>query len=336
MSANTNNLSSTPQTIYIRHVVHPESGNAFRAVAASTKSLKASQKDFGVQCTQCQTKLEKPLKCAKCKGVWYCSKECQKKNWSTHKPACHEVERSSGVFKFIQMFGVNPLLMGLLKVGIIFDCGLFDNPRIGFDVPFMARVDIAMEPSDVLDFIRLYFNDKAVGDKLQGMLQVNGVTPWHPSTQSPLTPKRLQLWREARAKYNADGLTKDPVGLVEFISCSCAEDLGNSVTAELHIPAGILDIARQREPFIFVSAITDTKFSKPMNTVTCLEYINVHIRMDKQNQLRLRAEMTEQDKEAIRAAGRNENTFPACILKKKMEREHIYAGIMEMTRETVK
>ncbi|KAG2051538.1 hypothetical protein BDR06DRAFT_581853 [Suillus hirtellus] len=336
MSANTNNLSSTPQTIYVKHAIHPESGDSFRAVAASTKSLKASQKDFGVQCTQCQTKLEKPLKCAKCKGVWYCSKECQKKNWSTHKPACHEVERSSGVFKFIQMFGVNPVLMGLLKVAIIFDCGLFENPRIGFDVPFMARVDIAIEPSDVLDFVRLYFNDKAVGDKLQGMLQVNTIIPWHPSTQSPLTPKRLQLWREARAKYNAEGLAKDPVGLVEFIGCSCAEDSKNSLTAELHIPAVVLDMARQREPFTFVSAVTGMQFDKPMSTVTCLEYINVHIRADKQNQLRLRAEMTEQDKEAIRAAGRNEHTFPARTLKQKMEREHLYAGIMEMIRETAK
>lgn len=61
----------------------------------------------------------------------------------------------------------------------------------------------------------------------------------------------------------------------------------------------------------------------------------MHIRADKQNQLRLRAEMTEQDKEAIRAAGRNEDTLPARILKEKMKREHLYAGVMEMTREIV-
>jgi len=335
MSANTNNLSSTPQTVYIEHAIHPERDDYFRALAASTKFLKASQKNSSVQCTQCQTKLDKPLKCAKCKSVWYCSKECQKKNWSTHKPACHEVERSSGVLKFIQMFSVNPLLMGFLKVGIVFDCGLFENPRIGFDVPFMARVDIAMEPSDVLDFAGLYFNDEVVGEKLQGMLQVNAITPWNPGTQGPLTPKRLQIWREARAKYNAQGFAKDPVGLVEFISCSCAEDSGNSVTAELHIPAGVLNIARKREPFTGVSAVTGAQFNKPMSTVTCLEYVNLHIRADKQNQLRLRAEMTEQDKEAIRAAGRNEDTLPARILKEKMKREHLYAGVMEMTREIV-
>ncbi|KAG2039306.1 hypothetical protein BDR03DRAFT_1090739 [Suillus americanus] len=336
MSADTNNPSSAPEVVYIEHVTHPERGNHFRATAASSKFLKANQKNFSVQCTQCQKTLEKPLKCSKCKSVWYCSKECQKKNWSTHKPTCHEVERSSGVFKFIRMFSVNPLLMTFLKIGIIFDCGLFDNPRIGFDVPFMARVDIAVEPSDILDFIGLYLNDEAVGEKLQGMLQVNAITPWYASIQGPLTPKRLQKWREARAKCNAEGFAKDPVGLVEFIGCSCAEDSGNSVTAELHIPAAVLDIARKREPFTGASVVTGTEFTKPMSTVTCLEYINLHIRADKQNQLHLRAVMTEQDKEAIRAAGRDEETLPARILKEKIEREHLYANVAQLPRKMVR
>ncbi|KAG1767628.1 hypothetical protein EDD22DRAFT_874672 [Suillus occidentalis] len=333
MDADTNNPgSSAPKAVYIEHVIHPERDNHFRATAASSKFLKTQKNILRLECTQCRTKLEKLLKCAKCKSVWYCSKECQKKHWSTHKPTCHEVERSSGALKFIQMFGANPLLMTYLKIGIIFDCGLFDNPRIGFDVPFMARVDVAVEPSDILDFVGLYLNDEAVGEKLQGMLQVNAITPWRPSMQGPLTPKRLQIWREARAKYNAEGFTKDPVGLVEFIGCSCAEDSGNSVTAELHIPAVVLDIARKREPFIGVSAVTGAQINKPMSAVACLEYINLHIRADKQNQLYLRAEMTGQDKEAIRAAGRNEETLPARILKEKMEREHLYANVAQLTR----
>ncbi|KAG1726005.1 uncharacterized protein EDB91DRAFT_78128 [Suillus paluster] len=331
MSTDTNNSPATPQVVHVHHVFHPERDNHFRATAASSEFLRANQKNFGVQCTQCGMKLEKPLKCAKCKGVWYCSKECQKKNWSTHKPTCHEVERSSGAFKFIRMLRINPLLMSYLKIGIIFDCGLLDNPRIGFDMPFMARVDIAVEPSDILDFVGLYLNDKAVGEKLQGMLQVNAITSWHPSTQTPLTPKRLQTWREARARCNAEGFAKDPVGLIEFIGCSHVKDSGNSVTTELHIPTIFLDTARKREPFVSVSAVTGIPFKKPMSAVACLEFINSHIRADKQNQLHLRAEMTEQDKEAIRAAGRNEDTLPARILKQKMQSEHLYANIVQLT-----
>lgn len=40
--------------------------------------------------------------------------------------------------------------------------------------------------------------------------------------------------------------------------------------------------------------------------------------------------MTEQDKEVIRAAGRNEDTFSAWILKEKMQTEQLYAGIMQL------
>jgi len=59
-------------------------------------------------------------------------------------------------------------------------------------------------------------------------------------------------------------------------------------------------------------------------------YINVHIREDTQNQLRLRTEMTEKDKEIIRAAGRNEDTLPVRILKEKMQRECMYANIVHL------
>ncbi|KAG1879862.1 hypothetical protein F4604DRAFT_1752103 [Suillus subluteus] len=224
------------------------------------------------------------------------------------------------------MFISNPLLMGYLKISIIIDCGLLDNLAIGFDVPFIARVDIGIEPSNILDFIGLYLDDKSIGEKFQGMVQINAVTPWYPSLMRPLTPQRLHLWRKARAKYNAEGFTKDPVGLVDFVD--------GSLTVGLHIPTIALDMARKREPFVRVSAITGVQFKQPMSAVACLEYINVHIRGDMQNQLRLRTAMTEADKEIIRAAGRNEGTFPARILKGKMRREHLYANIPGLHKGT--
>jgi hypothetical protein len=57
------------------------------------------------------------------------------------------------------MFVLNPILIGLLEIGVSIDCGLIDNARIGFDVPFGVRVDIAIEPSDIQDFVKLYFDD---------------------------------------------------------------------------------------------------------------------------------------------------------------------------------
>lgn len=226
------------------------------------------------------------------------------------------------------MFSANPLLMEFLGIEIASHYDLFDDPQIGFDVPFVAHVDIAMEPSNIFHFIGLYFNHMAVGEHLPGMLQVNAVTPWHSSLRDRLTPEQLHMWREARARYNARGFAKDPVGLVEFISYNCTEGLGNSMTTELLIPAVVLDDARNRKPlFIHIIAVAGTLFCAPSN-MTCLEYLNLYIRADVQNQLYLRAKMTKQDREVICAAGRNEDALPVRILRKKMEREHLYANIL--------
>lgn len=226
------------------------------------------------------------------------------------------------------MFVLNPILIGFIELGVSIDCGLIDNARIGFDVPFGVRVDIAIEPSNIQDLIKLYFNDKSVGEKLQGMVQVNAMTPWE------LTPQRLDIWREARARHDARGFAKDPVGLVDFIDVNCTKDSGNAATIDLHIPLDVVALAKAREPehVLGVSAVTGAEIRKPMNTMTCLELINMHIRADKDNQLHLRAEMTDQDKEVIRAAGRNEDTYLARIVNEKMRREHIYGNIVQLIR----
>ncbi|KAG1727510.1 hypothetical protein EDB19DRAFT_195868 [Suillus lakei] len=301
---------------------------AFRAVAPSSKYLKARSKEMTLCCSQCKMRMEKPRKCSKCKSVWYCSEKCQKKDWPTHKPTCHEVERSPE--KFIRMFTVNPLLMGYLEVAIALDCGLLDNPRVGIDEPFIARVDMAIEPSNMRDFIGLYSNVKgAVGKKVQGMLQVNFISPWNPSMKGVETPApaRFHQWRKARARIDAEGFAKSPVGIIDFVDANCAE-FGNTISVDVHIPTTVLDMARKREPFERIFAITFAKSQQPMSAMACLEYINVHIRSDTQNQLRLRTEMTEQEKEVVRAAGRNEDTLTACILNQKMNRELMYADIV--------
>ncbi|KIK48627.1 hypothetical protein CY34DRAFT_798148 [Suillus luteus UH-Slu-Lm8-n1] len=327
----TNNSSAIPKAII--HVIDPERENTFRALAATSGYLKAQNRfKILLKCSQCETEMEKPRKCSKCRSVLYCSPECQKKNWPTHKRVCNEVEHSSGVLKLVRMFSVNPLLMMYLKVAIVLDCDLLNNPRIGFEVPFVARVDIAFEPSDIFDFVGLYFDDKVVREKLQGMLQVNAMTPWYMGMDGapPLTPQRLNQWREARAKHNAEGYTKDPVGLLEFSSAGLSKDdrcITYAVSVGCHISPVILEMAMEREPFVRVCPLAGTRFKQPMSAETCLEYINIHIRADTQNQLRLRTEMTEHDREIIRAAGRDGNDEPARVLREKMSREIMYNNI---------
>ncbi|KAG1719280.1 hypothetical protein EDB19DRAFT_1786098 [Suillus lakei] len=342
------NTPTAREIVHI-HVTHPDRDNLFRAAATPSDLIKRNVKTFGVQCTQCQKTLDKLLKCSKCKGVWYCSKECQKKHWPAHKPACHDVERSSGALKFVWTFYANITLMTYLKVAVIYECGLLDNPRLGFDVPFMARIDIAIEPTEILDFAGLYLDGRTGEEKLKGMVQVNTVSAYDPNTHPPLTPMRLRLWREARAQSNAAGFGKDPVGLIEFLNYT-----ENSTTVAFHISSSIVNTARRRQPFLCTSAVTSNQIEKPMDfcdmyrvgaltphivdfnkcglTIALYRYINLHIRADEQNQLLLRTVMTEQDKEVIRAAGRNEDSLPVSILNFKMQRELLYANIMNLRR----
>lgn len=57
-------------------------------------------------------------------------------------------------------------------------------------------------------------------------------------------------------------------------------------------------------------------------------FMNLHIRADKQNQLKLRAEMTDTDKAIVRCARDKSVTREAVIvLRQKMARESIYAGM---------
>jgi hypothetical protein len=47
------------------HAIYPEQDKLFRDIAVPSKSLEANKKYLGVRCTQCQTEMEKLLKCSK-------------------------------------------------------------------------------------------------------------------------------------------------------------------------------------------------------------------------------------------------------------------------------
>ncbi|OAX31310.1 hypothetical protein K503DRAFT_777696 [Rhizopogon vinicolor AM-OR11-026] len=215
------------------------------------------------------------MKCSECKSVWYCSKECQKKYWPTHKPKCqNELKCTSGILvKLVAAFYANQELMAGLQLAVILACDLLNNPRLGIDIPFLERVDIALEPSELGHFVAPFLDGETIPKKLQGMVQLNTITPWDMTTDSPLTLSRLRTWHEARAKANARGFTKNRVGLVEFINSG--ENAGSLIfTGEMLMPNECLQVARKRKPFEFVSVLTGFRFKKHMVASTCLECVH--------------------------------------------------------------
>lgn len=255
-------------------------------------------------------------KCSKCKSVWYCSKECQKEHWKHHKAYCHDVER--GITRLINAFLANPVLKGYLQACLALDFDLVKKPAP--DTPFMARVDVALEPSDITVFLRLYAGmyGNTEPEEIEGMLQINAVTP-SPRNITP-HPHRLNLWRETRKELCGEGQASTPVVIVEFISNGAP----GAYSSVVPIPPVVLKMVKENKAFEYHSALTGQS-SIPMSATACLEFINTFIRADAKNQQLLRMNMREEDRETIRAAGRGvEHTTPIAILKEKMARERVY------------
>lgn len=43
------------------------------------------------RCEKCGKQSEKPSRCSQCQVMYYCDKDCQKKNWQEHKSICKEI-----------------------------------------------------------------------------------------------------------------------------------------------------------------------------------------------------------------------------------------------------
>jgi hypothetical protein len=134
----------------------------------------------------------------------------------------------------------------------------------------MARVDVAIEPSDILDFAEIFLGDSPVEKKIEGMLQVNGFTPATPSQMESLTPKRREIWRQERERVASERFHNDPVALVEIAYANGP----NTITIPLHIQLPVKQMVKQAisEGFTMTSAITGETTKLPYTVETCMQY----------------------------------------------------------------
>ena len=94
--------------LYIDHVF---SGVNFKKELPNEGLIKASKcktcevEDGSIR-TDPETGEEKKVKlerCAKCRMVWYCGKDCQQQNWAYHKPNCTKSTVGVGLPVFIKV-----------------------------------------------------------------------------------------------------------------------------------------------------------------------------------------------------------------------------------------
>ncbi|KAH7885652.1 hypothetical protein F5I97DRAFT_1422712 [Phlebopus sp. FC_14] len=318
-----------PRTLRVIHAVHPDTQDIFRKFAVPKETLKTNKGTIEKVCTNCGTILKKLSVCQRvcateCKSVWYCTKECQKKDWLRHKETCTPVERSSGITKFPQTIIANTLLLNTLALCAAIDLDLVnDKRRLGFDVPFVGQINVGMEPSGSTDLHKLLFTKELANSKTEGMVQFNRFMSYIPGQfgYSPLEPRQMAVWNQIRAQSPKDAR----VGMLEFVY---NVNLKQSTMVNFCVHPEHLLAAKRAEPFTHFSGITGAKVVHPMSVVTCLEFMNTHVRADKQNQLQLRTDMTESDMDIIRGVmDRANNSEAVCLLREKINREGFYGNL---------
>ncbi|KAJ7504839.1 hypothetical protein B0H11DRAFT_1979569 [Mycena galericulata] len=312
--------------IQIQALIHPDNEANFQAIAASKANIRTTRDAIHTACTNCfKNDGEEPdlkmSRCGGCKEVWYCSKECQKKHWRTHKAFCTRGE-GSGILRLVKNFYSNKVLNTHIQACLIMHFDLLRHPQLG--TPFMARVDLGIEPADMPDFFDIFIGKPPRTEKLKGMVQVNAFTPLPPAALAALTPMRKEIWRKARESADISGFGGDSIGLIELGNGESVQ----TITVPVHIQAEAMDLVRRSPPWEMKSAITGAVTEAPFNIETCMEFINTHIRADKQDQLLLRTTMRPSDIQTIRDAGADATTYSASILRAKMVREHIFKPLM--------
>jgi hypothetical protein len=73
--------------------IHENAGAGTRLPA--NELIQPPLKALATKCSGCSVGLQEDQikRCAKCKSVFYCSRDCQVKDWSAHKLACKELRK---------------------------------------------------------------------------------------------------------------------------------------------------------------------------------------------------------------------------------------------------
>jgi hypothetical protein len=246
-----------------------------------------------------------------------------------------------GIPKLIRTLISNEVLQDILHACFILDFNLLH--RSMFDEPLIARVNVAIEPSDILDFAEILLRKGRNKKKVQGMLQFNR---FHPVTAAELEnlPQHQELWRQQRDRVDSKGFRTDPVALMD-IAYACGQ---SSITVPVHICSLTMETLRRQisAGFNSISVMMGGAATVPFTVEMCMEcayvphrylyfthrsnrFMNTHIRADKNNQLLLRTKMRPSDIQVIRDVAANSDSVPAMILNDKLARETIYRGMYQ-------
>ncbi|KAF4615824.1 hypothetical protein D9613_012435 [Agrocybe pediades] len=269
-----------------------------------------------LQCENCGKKkgddgVAELKRCAGCYKVAFCSRECQKTLWPTHKADCKTMQEGRFIAELVQNFYSNPLLLRMLRAAIVLRLGLQNSaaPVPQTSIPFIV-VHLHIVPLSEADKEKLVHKqlDAAGKERIPGYLEVgiNNETPdYIPIARTPAEERQLglnyALYKQARRHADEHGREGNPIVFVAFGHGS------SSMLSAIEITPDAFEIARGNYSSLsplLQQLIPDVAGANPVGVRTLLAVANTFIQLDLNDELRLRRDMTQADKTFVRDTGR--------------------------------
>ncbi|KAF9485100.1 hypothetical protein BDN70DRAFT_890495 [Pholiota conissans] len=304
----------------------------------SMKDLKKTVKDICHCCMRCNVRepVARSFKtCGKCHSVHYCSQECQKLDWPSHKERCPESERRKRVERIFVALMSNDNLFRFLQIAIVLHLGIQNSPLPA--KPFTVSIKTDVEPEDIMEFGRLRGDIEPrrrtnPPQKIRGMPQIGKIL------DIGVPEGDLDVMAFAKSSREVERYPEQPditYGCIAYsLGGVSVQSLRTSFMSIVSITPEVMRIAREAQPFVQeISATGETRL-KPMSSISCIEYINTAIRLDKENRLLLRTPMTEFDEMIIRNSAANPRRLSEddsrnwTFIQSRMKNERVYEALL--------
>ncbi|KAJ6466475.1 hypothetical protein C8R45DRAFT_489727 [Mycena sanguinolenta] len=244
-------------------------------------------------CYEVGTKMDLRV-CSKCKVAKYCSPECQRTHWPVHKTLCRPATSST---KLVQNVISSNLLMHHLHLFLAVELDL-QHKIPGTELPVVG-MRVCMTPADIVQFMRAGGEGK---DLLQ-LKDADGGAPWgilhfrgaFQHDLGALPPREKQLLETAKAEARSNEFHHR----VHTVLLHFTSDDVQSIYVGIHIPVEVVQIAQEAEPF-HVKSLARGSFDIPFTKENILDVLNMTMRNDKANKLKVRARLTKKDVEIIK------------------------------------
>ncbi|KAJ3501397.1 hypothetical protein NLJ89_g9356 [Agrocybe chaxingu] len=261
---------------------------------------------FPTTCTNClnvPSDKKNLQKCARCKAVWYCSRECQKQDWPVHKAECCDTPSQFGfIFKMILNINKDDILMHKLRLATAHQLRPFlTSPTRPDPATYVLNVSLVLclRPCSEDDFTALRTRKDSIGPllakEMYGGLRFIDVVDTSDLEKYPMPPvaheRFLDRWRKHREFLDRQGKTDTYAVLLQFNYNSKSVYLTDM---DLHP-----NDCHEARMMVYQSALDGTRqWRRPGNSI--LRLINADFARQEQEVKKLRCVMGDEDKQTIR------------------------------------